>query len=126
MSVIVYTSIELEPIECCNCGVIFGMPPQWIANRKETKDIFYCPNGHGQSYTESTADHLRKQLEEEKKKLANSQFELMAAKQRTQAVEREKARLQKRIKNGVCPCCHRQFTQLSRHMKSKHPEFEAA
>lgn len=125
MSVKVYTSVELEPEECCACGVVFGMSPALVRNRRETKDAFYCPNGHAQHYIKSTADKLREQLEEEKKKLANTQFELMAARQRTQTVEREKVKLQKRIKNGACPCCHRQFTQLSRHMKIKHPEYEA-
>ena len=77
MSVRVYTSVDLEPIECCNCAVIFGVPPQWNINRRETKQTFYCPNGHPQSYTKSDADRLREQLEAEKKKLANAQFELI-------------------------------------------------
>jgi hypothetical protein len=28
-----------------------------------------------------------------------------------------------RIGNGVCPCCNRSFTNLRRHMTTKHPEY---
>ena len=28
----------------------------------------------------------------------------------------------KRIHKGVCPCCNRSFTNLKRHMETKHPE----
>jgi hypothetical protein len=125
MSVKVYTSVELEPIECCNCGTIFGASPQWITNRCETKATFYCPNGHPQSYKQSTAERLREELEAEKRKLASAQFEVMAAKERAASLEKSKAKLEKRVKNGVCPCCHRSFIQLTRHMKTKHPDFDS-
>lgn len=119
-------TITLATEECCSCGVIFGMPVELANRRRNDAEWFYCPNGHRQHYSKSEADRLREQLQAEQKKLANAQFEIIAAKQRTEAVEREKKRLQKRIKNGACPCCHRQFSQLSRHMKSKHPEYDVA
>jgi hypothetical protein len=28
----------------------------------------------------------------------------------------------KRVNAGICPCCNRHFTDLERHMKSKHVE----
>lgn len=31
--------------------------------KKETKEDFYCPNGHPQHYTKSTADVLSEQLD---------------------------------------------------------------
>lgn len=30
----------------------------------------------------------------------------------------------KRIANGVCPCCHRTFQNLARHMAGQHPAYE--
>jgi hypothetical protein len=46
--------------------------------------------------------------------------------EREASIERDKlARLRKRAKHGVCPCCKRTFQQLARHMKQKHPEFSA-
>ncbi len=118
-------SVILVTEDCPTCGVVFGVTLEFQNRRRQYADSFYCPNGHRQYYAKSNEARLQEQLQAEQKKLANTQFELMAAKQRTEAAEREKKRLQKRIKNGACPCCHRQFSQLSRHMKSKHPEFEA-
>jgi len=36
------------------------------------------------------------------------------------------ARLQKRVANGVCPCCTRSFANLRRHMETTHPEYKAS
>lgn len=40
-----------------------------------------------------------------------------------QAAENERDRLKLRSKNGCCPCCKRNFQNLQRHMRTKHPEF---
>lgn len=109
--------IEITVIECCTCGISFGMPESFRAKRRKDHEGFYCPSGHWQHYTgDNTEERLRKQLEDEQSKLANVQFEMMAA-------EKKIKRLEKRAKNGVCPCCHRQFVSMARHMKSQHPEF---
>jgi hypothetical protein len=34
--------------------------------------------------------------------------------------------VQKRVGNGVCPCCNRTFEDLARHMKVKHREYSLA
>ncbi len=46
--------VNVKHITCCNCGVSF-----WIAERHNSdliasKDTFYCPNGHSQSYVGET------------------------------------------------------------------------
>lgn len=123
MQVTISHNVVLVTEDCPTCGIVFGVTLDYQNRRRQYADTFYCPNGHSQSYAKSESARLREQLAAEQKKLANAQFELMAAKQRAEAVEKEKARLQKRMKNGICPCCHRQFIQLTRHMKSKHPEF---
>jgi hypothetical protein len=56
--------------ECVECGVKFGMTEilhQW---KKENKKTFYCPNGHGMSYTKSELDRLRGIISEKDKSLA--------------------------------------------------------
>lgn len=113
----IQTWIELDVIECYLCGVQFGMTKEMNGYRLKDHNSFYCPNGHRQNYVGETQEQkLTKQLEEEKRKLANAQFEMMMN-------EKKVKRLEKRIKNGICPCCHRQFIQLTRHMKTKHPEY---
>lgn len=54
--------------ECCECGIDFGFTASFQANLKKTKQTFYCPNGHAQSYTKSTADILREKLTIEEQK----------------------------------------------------------
>lgn len=36
--------------------------------------------------------------------------------------ERAPKQAQTRIGAGICPCCNRTFSQLARHMQSKHPD----
>lgn len=45
---------------CCTCGVEFGVPDEYDTHRRNDGRTFYCPNGHGQSYTDSTASQLAK------------------------------------------------------------------
>lgn len=87
-------------------------------------DIFYCPAGHGQSYTKSEVTRLREKLEDEKK---NAEF----WRKRADEADRSKAAIKgqltkerKRVGNGVCPCCNRTFQNVARHMASKHPDFK--
>ena len=109
--------IDLKTTECCECGIIFGMPSDLYDYRVNDHGNFYCPNGHGQSFVgKSEAQRLKEMLAEEQRKLSQAQFELMAT-------EKKVKRLEKRAKNGVCPCCHRQFVSVARHMKTKHPDF---
>lgn len=119
----IHTALDFVTEECCACGVIFAVTSDQQRNFKDTKKSFYCPNGHGQSYNESTAERLRRQLE------ANEQA-LSWEKERTASLHKQLAkerkattRLKRRVSVGVCPCCQRTVAQLARHMQTKHPEF---
>lgn len=101
---------------CCNCSIQFAMPMDMQNRLRRSGGNFYCPNGHCLHYGDTTEDKLRRELDATQSKLSNAQFELIVASKKVK-------RLEKKAKNGVCPCCHRQFVQLSRHMKTKHPDF---
>lgn len=53
---------ELEWMSCCACGVAFAAPAALWKSRRETKKEFFCPNGHNQSFVETTADRLQREL----------------------------------------------------------------
>lgn len=109
--------IELEAIQCAHCGVVFGLSSDYAQRRRQDHQGFYCPFGHSNYYYQkSEAEKLRERLGEEQAKLANAQMELMLSGKKIR-------RLEKQAKNGKCPCCHRQFVNMARHMKSKHPGF---
>lgn len=62
-------------IDCCNCGVIFGMSDELYRQRKDDGKSFFCPAGHSQFFTRSRAEIIREleqkvaELEQEKGKL---------------------------------------------------------
>lgn len=107
---------------CCNCGILFGVPSDFQDQLRKTKNLFYCPNGHGQSYTKSKAEILQEKLDKE---ISDSQRKYTEISALLNSAVGEKNKLQKELKrvhNGVCPCCNRSFVNLQRHMKTKHPE----
>ncbi len=118
---------------CCSCGIVFGMEKNYRDELKDTGNSFYCPNGHGQHYTEST----EKKLEEAKKALKSAREseewwkgraeshakEAESVKRMLRSTRGQLTKTKKRIANGVCPCCNRQFVNLHRHMSSQHPEY---
>lgn len=119
-------------IECCNCGVIFGLGPKYQERRRADKARFFCPNGHGQSYQESPEDALRRERDRLKQQMAEKDDAIQrereareAAERRASAARGQVTRLRKRAAAGVCPCCNRTFSQLAAHMTKKHPGFAA-
>ncbi|HEY2024600.1 hypothetical protein [Paraburkholderia sp.] len=107
--------VTLDTSECCKCGVTFAFPWSLMRRLRENGGTFYCPSGHAQHFTVTEADRLRKLLEEanrSKTRLVDDYAQL----------QREHRRLQKRVSAGVCPCCNRTFTNLARHIASKHRE----
>lgn len=126
---------------CCRCSTPFAMSDDVhrVATERKEQFTFYCPNGHPQVYVsgETEADKLRRERDQLKQKLAEkddqirSAYELANEEARAAALGRRKlaaakgqiTKIKKRASNGVCPCCSRHFTDLERHMHSKHPGF---
>ncbi len=125
--------VTLDTHTCGECGVIFAMTSAFVQGRVKSRETFYCPNGHKRVFTgETEAQRLTRELEREKQ--ARSRAEelrcaaLKEARHNQIELRKTKTRLRntrERIKNGVCPCCHRSFVQLARHMATKHPGFNA-
>ena len=101
--------------ECINCGTRFAVPSAFDVERHKDKRSFYCPNGHSQAYIESEWDKIRRERDVLRQQTARLEDEL-------NATRRELENTKKRVGAGVCPCCHRTFRALARHMKNKHPD----
>jgi RNase P subunit RPR2 len=128
--------VTMLTVTCYSCGVPFGMPDNLNRRFRDTQENFYCPNGHGQRYSESTEAKLKKQMQQREE----SWEKVLAEKEKTiEYVKRDRDRIvtqrtvlkgkitkiTNRIKNGVCPCCNRQFSDLASHMQVKHPNYKA-
>jgi hypothetical protein len=120
---------EMILYRCWSCDVMYAVTKEFDRRRREDKQRFYCPNGHGAAYKESEADRLRRERDILQQQIARAEDERSAA-WRAEAeaitarkkVERELKRTMTRAGAGVCPCCNRTFQQLARHMQSRHPE----
>jgi hypothetical protein len=108
--------VTLVQMRCGGCGIPFAVPDYFQQERKENGGNFYCPNGHSRVYREPDVERLTRELRA-------AQAQAVHAEDQRKAAERRAAAARKRVGNGVCPCCHRTFQQLSRHMKAKHPDY---
>jgi hypothetical protein len=134
-------NVTLVTEECCACGVLFAMA---AAFRQQCLDkpgpdgkSFYCPAGHSQYYTGiSAAEKIRRERERAERlaqQVASREEDLRVERASHTATRgaltktRNKLKsTERRVANGVCPCCHRTFKQLSRHMSGQHPEYVEA
>lgn len=126
---------ELVAETCCNCGVTFAMTRELHQRCRDNPGprgrSFYCPNGHGQHYTaETEAQRLQREINRLKQNQAYLEETRQAARddaehqrRRANGYKGHAARITKRAKAGVCPCCNRSFENLRRHMASQHPQF---
>lgn len=128
MSSTMEVTSELTVLTCW-CGMIHAVPTVMRDhqlrkhNNGENVPDIYCPLGHGHV----PSGKSKVQIEREKRAEVEAQ---LAARTRDLSTERAahaatKTKLTKqtrRVTNGVCPECKRTFVQLSRHMKSQHPE----
>ncbi len=112
---------DLRKQKCCNCEMIFAMPEYFYVTAFKLKDklTFYCPAGHPQNYV-SGKSYARKFLEAQEE---NDRLNRELISTRLESDNSIK-KLERRIKNGVCPCCTRTFSNMQKHIASKHPEFK--
>jgi len=115
-------SVELRDMTCGECGVPFAMPEHLHADRRAHGGLFYCPNGHARCYRESDVKRLERQLAEAQRTNTGLAERVRDAQTAKAKAEAERDRLSKRVRAGVCPCCKRSFTNLRRHMATKHAE----
>jgi hypothetical protein len=123
MGLALLKDVSYESVTCCICGVEIFFPASLMNRRRENHTAFWCVNGHEQSFTGKTeAEKLRVELEAQKRRAEMSLAEANEANKLRRRAENKLKRVEKRTANGVCPCCSRHFTNLERHMTTKHPE----
>lgn len=116
-------TITMITVECCNCGVVFGMPSDLKERFLNNPDkSFYCPNGHGQHYAKSKEQRLREEAERKLQQKENELANIAATKIQLEQQLKKEQRKTKRLTNGLCPCCNRSFHNLQQHMKKRHPD----
>jgi len=121
-------------ITCWRCKVQYGMTEEFyrVAKQGAGNISFFCPNGHSASFAlgKTDEDKMREERDRAIQRVAEYQDYYQEARERAEKAERrvsaakgQVTKLKKRAAAGVCPCCNRTFSDLSRHMAGKHPGF---
>ena len=123
-------------VHCYTCGVPFGITAKM--HRRvvvEARGVVYCPAcGCKTCWRESVADvqikRLKQQLQTADTRANTANRHAHLVEQRADGVERRLSatkgvvtRMKNRVSRGICPCCKRHFTNLERHMDTKHPSY---
>jgi hypothetical protein len=120
MSVTFTELVTLEQINCGGCGATYALNKRYIDARREDGGGWHCPYcqiGWGYSNNNENAI-LRRALAEAERQARVAKCDAMK-----ERIEKEQAQGKlNRTKNGVCPCCNRSFTNLRRHMRTKHKD----
>ena len=137
MSIMIYDATVLHAVDCCKCGIRFGINETLnrLARIEKQKSI-YCPScGERQGWSgERPEEKVRREMMAELHRVKREK-EYMEARERDQRARAEMAelslratkgivtRIKNRVAKGVCPCCNRSFANLHNHMKTQHPDF---
>lgn len=119
------SGLSMTVYQCGSCGVEHGLTKAFTDARRSDHKTFYCPwcqtslvfNG------ESDEERFRRERDEAQRRLQATR-DLLTHEERSHAATKgHLTRTKKRIKNGVCPCCNRHFSNVEAHMASQHPDF---
>jgi len=113
-------------IICCdgNCRIRFSVPDTFYRTcRDDPKQWFYCPNGHHQHFSgKKSREELEADISRLRQQVAQRDDEIADVSRQRDAAKAKAAKIEKRAKAALCPCCNRHFENLARHLKTKHPE----
>lgn len=118
-------------VDTCWCGINHAIPKALKSKQEEDhrngvrQTDIYCPLGHAYVIAgKGEAERLREQMEQVERRATSLISQLDQEKASHAATKGQLTKTRKRVANGVCPCCNRSFVQLSRHMKTQHPDFK--
>ena len=120
---------------CYKCKSDMWLPEAlYDAAKRSERITFWCPYGHEQHFVEGETeetklrrerDRLVQRLAEKDDTIKRREQERDAALNQARAYKGAASKARQRGAAGVCQCCNRQFVNMLRHMKNKHPEFKA-
>jgi hypothetical protein len=112
---------EVLTVTHCWCGIAVAIPSNLSRYAHDHKShAIYCPLGHEFVFT----DTFEEKLEQEQKRHRATRDLLVAEERSHQATRGHLTRQRRRAAAGVCPCCHRSFQNVARHVATKHPNFK--
>lgn len=114
----------------CWCGMRHAVPEELddVQQRQhrdgENQTDIYCPLGHCHIRAgkgEAARERQRREQAEARAKAIQDQLD--AETRSHSATKGQLTKAKKRVGKGTCPCCNRHFTNVERHMATKHPDY---
>ena len=123
------TDLRFKTTNCITCGCVIVLEEHQYAQRLKDRENYYCPNGHNQHFIAETEESkLRRQVADLQTREATAKREADYQRKRAEEEAAGKVKAQQRLKrltkSGLCPCCRRNFTNVKRHIETKHPKWE--
>lgn len=113
------TYTETLVVTHCWCGIALAIPSNLHRIAHESKHDVYCPLGHVFTFGDTFEERLKRERQRHE-----ATRDLLAAEERSHSATRgHLTRTKRRVAAGVCPCCHRHFANVQRHMVTKHPDY---
>lgn len=114
--------VRLFTIDCGTCGGTYAINERYRNKKLEKGGFWHCPYCEcSWGYGKGENDKLKEELDAERQRKLDALARANEAESARAKVERKLKRVQK----GVCPCCNRTFSDLARHMATKHPDDKA-
>lgn len=114
-------AVTLTEINCGDCGGVYALNERYRKQREDQSGYWHCPYcqtswGYGKGSLQNAQEALAAEQQRHRETLAR--LNETAAERDRQAAAAEQAK--KRAMAGLCSCCNRTFTNLARHMATKH------
>lgn len=123
----IQVAVTLTEINCGCCGGTYAINERYREKQYQDGGCWTCPYckvSWGYSNNSENAK-LKRELDAERQRKERALAEANSLRASLSAQKAQTTKLRNRAKNGVCPCCTRSFTDLRRHMTTKHPEFQS-
>jgi hypothetical protein len=117
----VFSGETLMLVQCGVCGVKHAIQAVRYNTCVEEGGYWQCPNGHSRGFRHGREE--RRKIERERDRLKQENARLAEEAATSERAKAALARHQKRSAAGLCPCCNRTFSNMARHMKTSHPDF---
>ncbi len=111
----------------CWCGMAHAIPAALNDHTNDNpNNRVYCPLGHTWVRKDGPLQQTERELKRAQDTLARTEARLRTTEASRRATLGQLTKERKRVANGVCPVCKRNFVALGRHMHTKHPDFTEA
>ena len=106
---------------CCACGVSMYIDDNYADTLRNNHKIFYCLNGHGQSFTAKSEAEIQEEINKTLQQTCNKRVNKLQE-EINKLESQEKINKLKKSKHN-CNACYKTFStkfNLNRHVKDKH------